>query len=179
MWPSSRFCCRWFSQGSVSTPRFSFPHPGIRAFFVCRFRLLRFSPWGRGLNGGLLNFIGADTPIHGFRSFVSNKGFNLSKVRLMTPSCFSPDSMGSEAYLVSVMPDSEDWRILSYGVLSLWMSCHRFAAPMFKELSQYFRIVILVLVGLMSNLIKSCVLDAYVRVLSRSDQGKFWILSRM
>lgn len=61
---------------------------------------------GLGLNEGMPDFIGADTPIHG--SFVSSKGFNLRKVRLMRPSCFSPDSMGSEAYLVSVMPVSED-----------------------------------------------------------------------
>ena len=125
MWPSSRFCCRWFSQGSVSTPYFFLIRElglSSHAVFACSDSRLG---EGLGLNGGMPNFIGADTPIHGFRSFVSSKGFNLRKVRLMTPSCFSPDSMGSEAYLVSVMPDSGDWRISYHCALSLWMSCHR------------------------------------------------------
>ena len=50
--------------------------------------------------------------------------------------------MGSEAYLVSVIPDSEDWRISSHCALFLLMSGHRFAAPTFKELSQYVMVVI-------------------------------------
>lgn len=109
------------------------------AVFACSDSLLG---GGSGIERGHAEHHWCGYPIHGFRSFVSSKGFNLRKVRLMTPSCFSPDSMGSEAYLVSVMPDSEDWRISSHCALSLWMSCHRFAAPMFKELSQYVRVVI-------------------------------------
>lgn len=43
---------------------------------------------GSGVNVRMPNFIAADTPIRGFRSFVGSKGFNLRKVRHMTPSCF-------------------------------------------------------------------------------------------
>ena len=81
------------------------------------------------------NFIAADTPIRGFRSFVGSKGFNLRKVRHMTPSCFFVLIQWTRKPIVSAMPDSEDWCISSHCVSSLWMSCHRFAATIFKELS--------------------------------------------